>query len=416
MTEQKNVKIKEPLAHLSKRDSISFGKNFWIRALAIFFAFLVSSVFLVIYNGVTPFEMIGGMFSGNFGNGAKWLEFLRNTAILLLISVAVTPAFKMKFWNIGAEGQVLIGALASVAVNRSLSGHAPEAVVLILMFVACMFASIAWAVLPAIFKAIWNTNETLFTLMMNYIATQLVLFSIKFWEPKSTGTLTYTGTARLPALFGGDYWLSIIVAVIMAVAIFVYLKYFKHGYEVAVVGESESTAKYIGIDVKKIIIRSLILSGAICGVVGYLLSASINHTVSSSSVGGQGFTAILVSWLAKFNPLVMILVSAFVIFITKGSKTIMEIGGVTNDYFSGFFVGLVFFFIIGCEFFINYKLTFRQGSWLDKVFTPVGKFFDFIGSKISAFFTLVKDKTLTLLFKKKAVATAQNTENEEDKG
>ena len=130
-------------------------------------------------------------------------------------------------------------------------------------------------------------------------------------------------------------------------------------------GESENTARYIGINVKKVIIRTLILSGLICGVTGFLLVSGINHTVSSTSAGGRGFTAILVSWLAKFNPLYMILTSFLVVFLAKGTDEVMTMSGVTNSFFSQVVTGIMFLMIIGCEFFINYKIVFRHRAKIE---------------------------------------------------
>ena len=140
---------------------------------------------------------------------------------------------------------------------------------------------------------------------------------------------------------------------------FIYLKYTKHGYEISVVGDSVKTAEYSGMNVRKIIIRTLLLSGAICGIVGLLLVGAINHTLNSSLAGGRGFTAIIVSWLAKFNPLIMI-VSAFGIsFVTQGMKRVQSQFGITSDAVSDIMIGIIFFFIIGCEFFISYKINFN---------------------------------------------------------
>ena len=140
---------------------------------------------------------------------------------------------------------------------------------------------------------------------------------------------------------------------------YIYLKYNKHGYEISVVGESENTAKYIGINVKKVIIRTLILSGAICGIAGLLLVNGTNHTIASNTVDGRGFTAIMVSWLAKFNPITMILTAFIIVFLEKGAGEISTMFGL-NSSFSEIITGIIIFFIIGCEFFINYKLVFRS--------------------------------------------------------
>ena len=141
---------------------------------------------------------------------------------------------------------------------------------------------------------------------------------------------------------------------------FVYLRYSKHGYEISVVGESENTAKYIGINVKKVILRTAALSGAICGIAGLLLVAGANHTITPNTAGGRGFTAVMVSWLAKFNPLVMVITSLLLVFLQKGAGQLATKIPVLNLNLSDVLTGVILFFIIGCEFFINYKLNFRK--------------------------------------------------------
>ena len=140
---------------------------------------------------------------------------------------------------------------------------------------------------------------------------------------------------------------------------YIYLKYSKHGYELTVVGESENTARYIGLNVKKVIMRTMLLSGAVCGIAGLLLVGGTNHTITTTTAGGRGFTAIMVSWLAKFNPIYMILTAFLIAFLEVGSGSISTVFGL-NESFADIITGIILFFIIGCEFFINYKLHFRS--------------------------------------------------------
>ena len=140
---------------------------------------------------------------------------------------------------------------------------------------------------------------------------------------------------------------------------FVYLRYTKHGYEISVVGESENTAKYAGINVPKVFIRTMLISGAICGLAGFVAVSGASHTISTNTAGGNGFTAIIVAWLAKFNPIGMAVISALLVFLDKGAVQIASQFGL-NDYVSEMITGIILFFILGCEFFINYKLIFRS--------------------------------------------------------
>ena len=355
-------KTREPLFHLVKRTDVSRKFAWLVRTITVVAAFVLIGLFTTIAYGVNPLEVYGYMFEGAFGTSFKVMRLLRDLAILLLFALAVTPAFKMKFWNIGAEGQVLMGAFSCMVCIFYLGGKIPNAPLLLICFIAALLGGAIWAVIPALFKAKWNTNETLFTLMMNYVAIQIILYAIKMWAPSGTGILTPSEYGNLPKIGGDNFWLSIIVALVLTAIMFAYLRFSKHGYEITVVGESENTARYIGINVKKVIIRTLILSGLICGVAGFLLVAGINHTVSSTTAGGRGFTAILVSWLAKFNPIGMIFTSLLVVFLAKGMDEVMTMNGVTNSFFSQVVTGVTFLMIIGCEFFINYKVVFRARS------------------------------------------------------
>jgi simple sugar transport system permease protein len=269
----------------------------------------------------------------------------------------------MRFWNIGAEGQVLMSCLASVACIIYFGGKISNAALLVIMFAASVIVGAIWATIPALFKARWNTNETLFTLMMNYVATYLVAYFLIVWVPSGSSTLGTLQHGWLPTIGGKidkqGYLLLILIVAALTVAMHIYLKYSKHGYEISVVGESQRTACYIGINVKKVIIRTLVVSGAICGIAGFLIVSALDHSVTTVSVGGQGFTAIMVSWLAKFNPFLMVLTSFLITFLRQGADQFATNSNI-NNAFPNVIVGIMLFFVIGCEFFINYKIIFRK--------------------------------------------------------
>lgn len=354
---------REPLFHISKRSDENFKHSLIVKTIAIVAAFLFCGLLSWICIGANPVSVYVSMFKGVFGNANKFQTTMRTAAILLMISLAVTPAFKMKFWNIGAEGQVLISALASFACVYKLGGKVPEAILLILMFVSSVVVGAVWAVIPAIFKAFWNTNETLFTLMTNYIATQIVLYFVDIWAPSNTTTIRpIYNHGCLPQLGGNEFLLPIIISLLLTAIVYVYLKYSKHGYEISVVGESSNTARYIGLSVKKTTIRTLVVSGVMCGITGFLLTSAIKHTISDTVVNGLGFTAVMVSWLAKFNPIAMVFISFFVVFLQDGTVQVMLDNHIANNFFANMIVAIVFFFIIGCEFFINYKINFRKST------------------------------------------------------
>ena len=359
MTRDNTKNHREPLFHVLKRPTISFGNAFFIRIAAIIIAFIVCALIsgLLIKNA-TPASFFESVFKGSFGTPRKIWKLLKDISVLLCISLAVTPAFRMKFWNIGAEGQVLVGALACAGCMYYLGGKVPDPVVILCMFAASVLAGMLWAGIPAIFKAQWNTNETLFTLMMNYIATYLVAYCLIKWTPNGSSSLGILPAGHLPKL-GNEYLLIIISVALLTVLVHIYLNYSKHGYEISVVGESEKTAKYIGINVKKVIVRTMLFSGALCGIAAFLIVGGLDHTVTENTVGGLGFTAIMVSWLAKFKPFNMIFTSLLIVFLKQGAAQLSQDFDISSA-FPNIVVGVILFFVIGCEFFINYRIARRN--------------------------------------------------------
>ena len=357
---------KQSLFHIAKRDALPWYKSFAIRGCAIVLALLVCAAVTMLMTGENPVSIYATIFKGAFGSARKtWVTF-QNLAVLLGISLAVTPAFKMRFWNIGAEGQVLIGCLATAACMICLGDKLPNAALILLSLLAALAAGGIWGFLPAFFKARWNTNETLFTLMMNYIATQLAAFFIIVWEvPKGAGKIGIinqsTESGWLPVVGGQKYLLVILVAAALTVFMYIYLNYSKHGYEIAVVGESQRTASYAGIKVDRVIIRTMALSGAVCGLIGLLLTAGTDHTLTTTIVGGRGFTAVMVSWMAKFNPIIMVFTSLLLVVLGRGASEISSTFGL-NQSFSDILTGIILFFIIGSEFFVTYQVSLRKSG------------------------------------------------------
>lgn len=358
------ISNKEPLVRMSKRDSISVAKAWLIRLIAVALSLLVCALVIDILTKQNPLEVYLGIIDGAVGSSRRVWVTIRETLVLLCIAIGLTPAFKMKFWNIGAEGQILVGGAATAALMIYCGDALPNWLLLIVIFIASSLAGMIWGVIPAFFKAHFNTNETLFTLMLNYVAMQLITFFIVFWEnPTGSNTVGIINAATrkgwFPEVFGNTYGLNVILVLVLTLGMFIYMKYSKQGYEIAVVGESQNTARYAGINVKKVIIRTMMISGAICGAAGALIVSGASHTISTSTAGGRGFTAIIVAWMSKFNPFAMILVSLFLVFMQQGSIQIASQFGL-NENASDIITGILLFFLIGCEFFINYKLEFRK--------------------------------------------------------
>lgn len=359
-----SAKVHEPLFHIIKRSSMPKWQGWLIRILSVVAALVICGIVTVVLTGENPIQVYAKMVDGAIGTERRLWILAQNTAMLLCVALAVTPAFKMKFWNIGAEGQVLAGGLATAACMIFLGDKLSPVVLMLVMIVSSIVAGAVWAFIPAFFKAHWNTNETLFTLMMNYIAMCIVsYFSYEWSVPKGSGHIGVineaTGAGWLPKIGGKAYLCNILIVVVITVFMYIYLKYSKHGYEISVVGESENTAKYIGISVKKVIMRTMLLSGLICGIAGFLLVSGTDHTINRDTAGGRGFTAIMVSWLAKFDPIYMILTSLLIVFLERGAGEISTTFGL-NDSFSEIITGIIIFFIIGSEFFVNYQLKFRE--------------------------------------------------------
>ena len=362
MNKQNNA----PLFHIVKRGALPWYQAWGIRAAAIVLALLFCALVTSLTTGENPLQVYSTMIYGAVGTPRKIWILGQNIALLLCVSLAVTPAFRMRFWNIGGEGQVLAGALAAAACMICLSDKLPNGALIAVMAVSSIAAGAIWGLIPAIFKAKWNTNETLFTLMMNYVATQLVAYFVIIWEsPKGSGKVGIINQATelgwLPQIGNYKYLLNIIIVAVLTVGMYIYLNYSKHGYEIAVVGESERTARYVGIKVEKVIVRTMLLSGAICGIAGLLLVGGTDHTISTTIAGGRDFTAVMVSWLAKFNPIFMILTSFLLVFLDRGAGEISTTFGL-NHSFADILTGIILFFIIGSEFFITYKISFRRSA------------------------------------------------------
>ena len=239
---------KEPLLRIAKRDGISRSKAYAIRIVAVILSLVISGIFIFAVTKLNPIQVYEAMFNGAFGSSRRSWVTIRDTMTLLCIGVGLAPAFKMKFWNIGAEGQVLIGGIMTAGLMRAYGNSIPTPVLLVIMAAASLLGGCVWGVIPAAFKAKWNTNETLFTLMMNYVAIQLTSYCVALWEnPFGSNTVgqinQQTKGGWFPALFGQTYALNVIIVLALTIGMFLYLKHSKQGYEITVVGDSENTAR-----------------------------------------------------------------------------------------------------------------------------------------------------------------------------
>ena len=355
--------VKEPFVRIKRRGTTSFLYRSFVRIAAIFFAMLIATWFLEIVADMKFSEIWNYLIKGATNNETTRQEYWKEVMLLLLISLALTPAFKMKFWNIGGQGQVLIGALATSIVMFYGKGMSNSGMIL-LSFIFSIIAGGVWAAIPAIFKVKLNANETLFTLMMNYIAIQLVAASIDTWKGKNSALPQFNADTKLgylPSLGSNTYGIIILCVIALTVILYFYMKHTKQGYEISVVGESLKTARYAGMNTTWIIIRTVFLSGALCGLCGFFYVAGSDYLISTTTSGSYGFTAIIVSWAASFNPFGMLILSIIMTFMSKGTLNVVNFASSTlNQYTAYITVGILLFFLIGCEFFIQYRMIFNS--------------------------------------------------------
>lgn len=352
---------REPLLRIAKREGTTMPQKIAVRAIAILLALVVDALFIFFVTGLNPLSVYGVMWSGTFANMTRFSWMLRDLSTLLCVGIALAPAFKMRFWNCGGEGQILIGGLTAALIMVYQGNNLPLPLLFAAMALGSIAAGALWGFIPAWFKARFSTNETLFTLMMNYVAIQIVACCVNIWrgQASSLGKLNMkTKAGWFPQIMGQRYTINLIVVVALTIIMYCYLRYSKQGYEISVVGESENTARYAGINVGKVIIRTMILSGALCGLTGFLIVGGRDQAISTGTAGGNGFTAIIVAWLAKFNTFTMALISFLLIFLEKGAAEIASAYNL-NDFASDIIAGVILFFILGSEFFINYKAIFR---------------------------------------------------------
>ena len=357
-------KERERIIRISRRTDLHLWKRIAIKAGFVLFAFLLCGIISSMVAPGSFFEFYQYMFDGTFYNAKITINLLWQSLLLFLIALAITPAFKMRFWNIGAEGQCLMGGLGALIVMKFIAPHIPNFLAIILELLFAITFAATWSLIPALFKAKFNTNETLFTLMMNYIAMGIVAACVIAWSTSGSSVLgvvnndNHEGWLPFIGSFGNSYILNIISIVVISIAVWGYLKFSKHGYELSVVGGSRDTAKYIGINVKTVIIRTMILSGSICGLAGFLMVAGSSHTVSELLVNGRGFTAILISWLGEFSVPMMALYSFMISFVSVGGSNAAAWIGYSSTV-SNVLTGLFFILIIASSFFVNFKVHIR---------------------------------------------------------
>lgn len=356
-----STELKTPLIRLAKRTSMDSKKVWLIRASSIIIALILGCI-PVILTGNNPFEAYKIIIQGSLSRPIYLKQTIKIAIPLLGCALAIAPCFKMKFWNIGAEGQITMGAISASYFALFWANKIPHIPLLIIMFLVGAIAGGIWAFIPAFFKAKWNTNETLFTLMMNYIAIGIVAWLQGGpWEGRKGSQMIpmFDKNARLPMVFGVHIgWIIVLVLVVL---MYIYMNKTKQGYEIAVIGDSVNTARYAGMNVGHIMMRTMFISGAICGIVGFIVVAGANFTLYKGVANGVGFTSITVAWLSQLNSFAMIFISMILAILSKGANTLQTKLQIPASI-AGIVTGILLFCMLSCEFFINYKLIFRHNE------------------------------------------------------
>jgi len=341
-----------------KRPEASARRNLLIWAGAAVLALLAGAAFIAML-GQSPLEIYRMIVRGAFvGSRRNPFSAIQATVIkfvpLLIVSLGLTLAFQMRFWNIGGEGQMIMGAIFASAFAIYAPGM-PQPLLAIWMLIAGCLAGGLWGLLPAICKLKLNASETLFTLMMNYVALYLIVYLQSGpWQrtPGFPSVGSFDANIRLPKLFGVH--IGWVIALALTGLVWAYLRHTKQGYELRVVGESQATARYAGMRVGRVVLRTMFLSGALCGLAGMVQVAGIDHTLSTGVTGGVGFTGITLAWLAQLNPPAIALLALLFSILEKGS------GSIPPDMISSeaakVLQSILLFSLLICEFFRRYSI------------------------------------------------------------
>ena len=348
--------------YVTKRLDFDKRKYWLIRIAGILLAFLVAGITCAILKpgsfGMFYHELFRGCF--DFTDISTIIDLLVSFSILLLISISLTPAFKMKFWNIGAEGQILIGALAAAGVAKFCPSEMPNIIILLLALMTAQAASTLWCLLPALCKSFFRTNETLFTLMLNYVAAILSSMCISIWIKSGSQSFGVLSQGVFPTILGSSGTLVILFAIVIFIGMFFFINFGKRGYEVSIIGDSAETARYVGINVRAVMVRTMGISGALFGTIGFFIVCGVHQSFSSTIVGGQGFTGVLVAWLGHFDPLEIMLFAFLSTVMSQGTTTAATAAKISSTQFSAICTGAFFFIIIACEFFSRYQIRVHR--------------------------------------------------------
>ena len=360
--------------HIVKRENCPLWKKCCFYAAAVLLALTLGGI-LLLCMGVNPVEYYTKMFTiGTIGNKIAYknvMNYLKVFVPLALTSVALSLAFKMRFWNIGGEGQFILGAIAATTVAFKLGPVLPEGLTLILMCLAAMLAAGLYGLGVAALKVKFGTNETLMTLMLNYIALYVLYYIGEtkadwnfFLQAESNRPVfeKFSDFVSFPAIgMGGKFQLNICVILVFVISalIYVYLRYTKQGYEISVVGDSVGSARYAGMKVSRIVLRTVFLSACLIGLAA-AFKVGTNGVLSTSITGDVGWTGIIVAWLAQLNTWVILVVSALISILHYGSEVAATTFSQVDSSFANMLQGVILFLVLAADFLTRFKIMFER--------------------------------------------------------
>lgn len=333
------------------------GKAPGLKIITVMAALVVAGIVIGIC-GYNPLTVYREMLVGSFGSAYYITQTIQKIIPLLIMGLGVAVCFKMNFINIGAEGQFYMGAVAATYIALNVKGL-PSYLTMLLMFAAAFLAGGIWCLIAGFMKSKWRVSETLVTLMLNYIALKLVSYlQYVLWkDPASFGfpkIANYPDELQFPTLFGVHAgWIA---ALVLTLAVWFLLHRMKLGYEISIMGANELTARYAGMNTKKILLLSSLMGGGICGLAGLIQSAGVEHTLNDQMGNGMGYTAIAIAYMAGMEPAAIVIVSCLFSILLQGGAYMqisMQIPAATGDVIQG----IILLFILGSEFFTRYRIV-----------------------------------------------------------
>jgi simple sugar transport system permease protein len=347
---------------IAKKETAGGWRAVAIRVASVLVALLFSGLIMAAM-GFDPIAAYLAIAKGSFGSARGLINTVTVAIPLLIVALGLSISFSMRFWNIGGEGQMIMGAIFATYVAHQLPETTPAVLYWVTMALAAMLGGGLYALIPGLFRAYSGTNETLFTLMLNYVAIKVAVFlRLVLWKnPAAKGfpqIKAIPAAAQLPKVFG--IHIGWIIALVVTLLVTIYLKYTKRGYETRVVGESERTAHYAGINVRRVLVGGVALSGAIVGLAGFVKLSGVSHVLSESIGGGNGFSAVIVAWLAQLNAPVMVLIALLFAAMEQGAMG-MELALKIPASVADVIKGLILFSALASEFFISYHVVIEKG-------------------------------------------------------